>query len=370
MTTAAKTRVIDADAHVIETEHTRDYMDPSEEKFRPVLAVPRGKDPEGRRLSREYWVVDGKVRGFRFPTLSEMQLRERSQRSGRNVETPQESREMDNVSLRLQHMDKLGIDTQVLHNTLFIEQVTDRPEVDVAICRSWNRWMAGVWKQGGGRLFWSCVPPLLSIPDALDQVREAREHGAVGVCMRPIEGSRVISDPYFYPVYEEALRLDMPIVIHIANASPAVCDVLRSPHDPGSGFATFRAPTVIACHTLMVSELPRLFPTLRWGFVETAAQWVPWVAREAASRWAGDGRAFPEDPLRHFNIFVTCQNDDDLPYLVQQCGDDHFMIGTDYGHFDPSSNVDAITEFKQSRGLSPESIEKIVNRNPAQFYGL
>lgn len=370
MTTAVKNRVIDADAHVIETEHTWDFLDPEEQKYRPLLAMPRGGDQEGRRFSREFWVIDGKIRGFRFPTLTEMVMRERSQRSGRNVETPQQAREMDNVELRVRHMDKLGIDVQVLHNTLFIEQVTDRPEVDVAICGAWNRWMADIWKQGAGRLCWSCVPPLLSIPDALDQIREARRNGAVAVCMRPIEGSRIISDPYFYPVYEEAVRLGMPIVFHIANGSPAICDIFRSPYDPGSGFALFRAPTVIACHTLLVSELPRRFPDLKWGFVETAAQWVPWVLREAASRWASDSRTFPENALEAFNVFVTCQNEDDIGYLVQQCGDDHFLIGTDYGHFDPSSNVDAITEFKRTSGLSPQSIEKIVSHNPARFYGL
>ena len=31
------TTTIDSDAHVVETDHTWDFMDPSEEKYRPQL---------------------------------------------------------------------------------------------------------------------------------------------------------------------------------------------------------------------------------------------------------------------------------------------------------------------------------------------
>jgi hypothetical protein len=31
---------IDADAHVVESEHTWDYMDPADRQYRPVLVTP------------------------------------------------------------------------------------------------------------------------------------------------------------------------------------------------------------------------------------------------------------------------------------------------------------------------------------------
>ena len=58
-------------------------------------------------------------------------------------------------NLRIKEMDEAGIDIQVLHNTLWIEQVTQRPDVEAALCRSWNRWLAEVWQQSQGRLRWS-----------------------------------------------------------------------------------------------------------------------------------------------------------------------------------------------------------------------
>jgi uncharacterized protein len=366
MATQTRIPVIDADAHVIETERTWDYLEPSEQRFRPLLyASPQ--DP-----TRQYWVIEDKIRGFRFPTLTEQQLRDLSQRSGRNVETPQAARELDDVQLRLQHMDALGIDIQVLHNTLWIEQVAQRPDVEAALCRSWNRWLAEVWQQSQGRLRWSCVVPTLLLDEAIEQMRAAKEHGAVAVCMRPLEGERGMTDPYFYPIYEEASRLDMAIAVHIANGNPANCELWR--YLPGSrrlnGFALFRAPTVLACFVLLLSDVPHLFPHLRWGFIEASAQWVPWIYNEAARRYEAEGKRFPEDAFQTYKIFVTCQTDDDLPWILQYAGEHSLVIGTDYGHTDPSSELDAISVLRQMDGISQETKDRILSHNPKALYHL
>ena len=38
--------------------------------------------------------------------------------------------------------------------------------------------------------------------------------------------------------------------------------------------------------------------------------------------------------MEAFRLFVTCENTDDLPYIVQETGEDGLVIGTDYGHTD------------------------------------
>ena len=218
---STRLKTIDADAHVVESERTWDFLEPSEEKYRPRLFFT----PDDH--IKRYWVVEDRIAGLRLPNLSDYDLQQFSEVAGRNVVTPQAAREMDDVGLRLKHMDELGIDIQVLHNTLWIEQVTTKPAVDVALCGSWNRWLAHIWKQGKGRLRWSCLVPTTSLPDAIDQMRFAKENGAVAVCMRPIEGNRSLTDAYFYPIYEEAAKLDMAIAIHIANGNPANCELHR-----------------------------------------------------------------------------------------------------------------------------------------------
>src|SRR5512134_50003 len=105
--------IIDADAHVVETEHTWDYLEPSEKKFRPKL-FQSADDPNA-----QYWFLDGNATGFRNPTLSEQELMALSKETGRELNTAREARELRDVELRLRHMDELGIDTQILFNTMW-----------------------------------------------------------------------------------------------------------------------------------------------------------------------------------------------------------------------------------------------------------
>jgi predicted TIM-barrel fold metal-dependent hydrolase len=233
MNTDTNTRVIDADAHVVECAHTWDFMDPSDRQYRPISLETR--EEAGVRL--QFWVIDGKVRGFRFPAFSAEELERRSRQVGRKFADEQEARELGNVDLRIEHMDKIGVDVQVLHNTMFIESATDRAAVEVALCKSWNRWLADIWKQGKGRLRWSCMAPTLSMTDALDQIRWSKENGACAVLMRPIEGQRLLADPYFYPIYDEAQKLDLAIAIHIANGSPICITTRCASRRPFTAFA-------------------------------------------------------------------------------------------------------------------------------------
>ena len=108
---------IDADTHVIETEHTWDYMEESEAKFRPVLVSPEN-DP------RQFWLIDGRI----FSTRTNM-----------NRSIPPSTLELRDIEARLRHMDDLGVDIQVLYPSLFLRPLTSRPEVELAICRSYNR---------------------------------------------------------------------------------------------------------------------------------------------------------------------------------------------------------------------------------------
>ena len=66
---------------------------------------------------------------------------------------------MRDIEGRLRHMDDLGVDVQVLYpTTMALGQISPRPEVDVAMSRSYNRWLGDVWRQGHGRLRWIAVP--------------------------------------------------------------------------------------------------------------------------------------------------------------------------------------------------------------------
>ncbi|HEX9879477.1 MAG TPA: amidohydrolase family protein, partial [Candidatus Binatia bacterium] len=250
------------------------------------------------------------------------------------------------------------------HNSLWLSLVTEDPEAETALCRSYNRWMGKTWEQGKERLRWSCVPPTLSIPEAVQEVRWCKDHGAVGICLRPLEGNRHLTDPYFFPIYEEAEKLDIPITVHIANACPSHVELVKQ-----SLFWRFRVPTVAACHTYLKSDVPETFPKLRVGFIEAGAQWLVWVL-EGVVRVLNLPKEAIRDLMAEKRVWVACEYEDHLPYILQYAGEDHLIIGTDFGHTDPFSNVRALTAFVERRDVSAKVKKKIVEDNARAFYAL
>jgi predicted TIM-barrel fold metal-dependent hydrolase len=354
---------IDSDAHVVESEHTWDFMDPADQKYRPLIVRPRGEN------GGEYWYIDGKIRGLVRVILTAKEIADVAERTGRNMGSSRETREMENVPARLRHMDELGIDTQVLYPTVFIEQIADKAEWEIAISRGYNRWLADIYKQGQGRLRWICVLPLLDMSASLEELRFCRQHGACGVFMRGIEGNRMITHPYFYPLYEEVSRLDMAVGVHVGNGNPQVLDLV-SQYNGGGSFWKFRIPVIGACHSVMMSEVPRLFPKLRFHWAEAAAQWIPYVVKDLRRRWGAIGRDLPENPLKEYRQYVTCQTDDDVDYILKYSGEDNITIGTDYGHNDQSTEVEALRILKTQGVISERQYEKIAYHNPKELFGL
>lgn len=353
--------IIDADAHVVETEATWNFMDPDEAAFRPIIAVDR-MSPED---SKQYWVIDGKVRGFPRSAVTG-DLAAASARAHRNMEAPEESRNMENIEVRLKHMDELGIDVQVLQPTIFIEQVADRPEVEIALCKSYNRWLTQIWRQAPKRLPWVAMLPLLDIDASLRELHEAVKGGACGVFLRGFEVDRSLDDPYFFPVYEEASKLNIPMIVHVGNATSGVLDVTR-----GNGFAAFRLPCVAAFHSLIMSGVPEKFPDLRFGFLESAASWVPFAITDLQRRFPGRrGRDLPTNVMKEYRMWVACQTDDDIAYIVKYSGEDNLIIGTDYGHSDQSTEIEALRTLQDDAALDKKLVDKIMYDNPKALYAL
>jgi len=339
--------VVDADTHVIETERTWEYMGLSEEAFKPTSV--QETSPSGE--IRQFWLIDGR----RFP-----------RRANIGLETSEATREMTDIEARLAHMDQLGVDVHVLYPTIFLRPLTDRPEVELALTRSYNRWLADIWAMGKGRLRWAAVLPLLSMEQALEEVRWASQQGACAVFMRGLEGERRISDPYFYPLYEEASRLDLPVGVHSATGSFTLHDFFRD--EPG--FCKFKLAVIGAFHSLVYDEIPERFPRLRLGFIEVAAQWVPYAVQDLAKRFKRRGKELPKDLFRDYRLYVACQTDDDLAYVLRYTGDGQLIIGSDYGHADTSSELEALRNLKRQGGVDPAAVDKILGENPSAFYGL
>ncbi|NKB20877.1 MAG: amidohydrolase family protein [Alphaproteobacteria bacterium] len=346
---------IDSDAHVLETTKTWEYLEGDDKRYTPYIVTqthgPELKANDGTNTQHNYWLIGNRPMG-----------------KDRNVGTEMSRAiaEMEDIPGRLAHMDELGIETQVLYPTLYLRPVTDDINADLALTRAYNRWVADVSKQANGRMRWIALPPMRSPNLIRDEMKFAKDNGACGIFLRGLECDRAIGDPTFYPLWEIASDLDMPICMHSGNGSVFHHDFFES----DTSFTKFKLAVVGAFHTLIEKQIPAKFPDIRWGFIEVSAQWVPYVLCDLEDRFRRNGWDWFENPLKENNMYVACENTDHLDYIVKYAGEDNLVIGTDYGHHDPSSEVMAVKLLREDDRLAPGVADKILDDNARALYGL
>jgi uncharacterized protein len=381
------TGIIDADTHIIESENVWNQFNEKLIHRRPVGVVHQ--DPKsGARRTR--WVINGELvprpdgKGGQALATPPVEAAEREAREWR-------TKSLEDVPGRLADADKMGVDVQVVYPTLFIAHITDDAELDVELSWAYNRWLADAHDRGGDRLRWVAVLPFTDIDASIEQLNWSREHGAVGFMARGMEGDRSLAEPWFFPVYEEASRLNMPMCIHTGPGSPTISSVIDN--RIGGSFPGVRMLPLIAFQNLVTNRIPEKFPDLRIGFIETGASWVPYVLHYVERDWhrkktLQDAHLGPE-LFRDYRIFVACESDEDIPYLAGYIGEDNLISGSDYGHHqgqlptmqavslenrrlggDPSADLAVVGELRGREDLTPNVVDKILKENPKRFYGI
>ena len=172
--------VVDADTHIAESERMWDLIDAEMRPRRPVLlSLP---DDTLYKDWNATWLIDGNIfpkpvgkGGFRLitPSAAKNQLARKDINLG--------CRELTDIPARLADMDRAGIAAQVVYPTLFLIYLTDDAELDVALCRAYNRFMADACAKSNSRIRWVVVPPLRSIENR-SRKSKRRNHKAPAGC--------------------------------------------------------------------------------------------------------------------------------------------------------------------------------------------
>ncbi len=356
------TSVIDADTHVDETEATWEYMPPEDQRFKPIVDLYANPDAAPDRPQLRDWVVEG---------IRTRRVVRNDAKSG----TKLEARELLDVATRLRHMDELGTEVQVIYPTFFLHVPASTPEAQIALARSYNRWLADRCAESKGRLRWVCVPPLVDLEASIEELRFAKDHGACGVFKKgDDEVGFQPNDPYFFPIYEEAERLDMPICFHTGSGSP----------DERRGLMRSKAPAINGVYSLLEDNVPARFPALRIGCVESGASWVPFAdyqlrrlydRHELSSNVTGRKLEFKleDDIFKSNRVYVACQVDEDITMILNYIGEDNLLIGSDYTHQDTSHELEfrrMLEERVEREEIPATVVVKMTHDNPKAFYGL
>ena len=367
--------IIDADTHIAESESMWKYFDPSMYQRRPVMVS--APDDTLYRDFNVLWLIDGNIfpkasgkGGFRIITPTA------SKREAARTDISLGCREITDVAARLADMDKAGVETQVIYPTLFLIQLTDDAKLEIALCGAYNKFLGEVYRNSNNRLRLVTVLPLKSIDESIKQMHEAKQNGAVGIFFSGIVGSLTLNNPHFFPIYAEAEKLGLPICVHTGQSSRHFLDFFDL--ELNGTFAASHLPRIIGFRDLVAGEIPEKFPTLKFGFLEVSASWVPFLYHHL-KRSARPRPSFPnarwkhascKDLCRDYRIYVACEADEDIPYLAEYIGADNLLIGSDYGHNDPAEEKALVQTMQTREDLSEGLAEQIMSDNPKRFYGL
>jgi predicted TIM-barrel fold metal-dependent hydrolase len=358
--------MIDADAHVEESAATWEEIEPAFKLRKPVaVTLPADTFMGGFNAA---WAIDGQLRYVGATPTSGANAQKKP------VSIP--AQELTDVGARLKDMDKFGIQKQVIYPTVWLVCLAEEKELEAALARAWNTFMAKRCKESGGRLFYSAVVPFRSPQAAVEEIKRVKQMGgAVSLFVRGIEWDMPLSHPSFYPIYQEAEKQDIAIAVHLGFGSPVINRMfeaiprapsdMRFPFVPPRSLPLLRMMIPYGFETIVTAALPDQFPKLRWAFLEAASAWI------VSSLGCLKGPAAKNGPkyIAEGKIFITCEPDEDLRYIVDKIGPDVLVMASDYPHEDDFRHDDFGAGLEEHK-LGNAVLEKILYKNPARLYAL
>lgn len=295
-------------------------------------------------------------------------------------EHPDDLRErlFDLGKLRLQAMDRAGIDVQVLsHGGPAFHRL--EPAVGVELARRANDKLHETIRAKPERFAaFASLPagdPQASADELERTVTSLGFKGAMVHGITLLDGKwSFIDDKRFWPIFERAQALDVPIYIHSARPHPAVieayykdyADELPGLLTAGWGFTIETATQVVR---LILSRVLEKYPKLQFivGHMGESIPFSLWRIEKAISRAGKRHVCFRDLFCEHFHI--TTSGNFSIPALlcsVLEMGADRIMFSVDYPYED---NLEGI-EWIRSAPLSEGDRQKILYRNAARLLKL
>lgn len=228
----------------------------------------------------------------------------------------------------LQHLEEGGIDCQLLSPRPFTLMHSEQPPTIVRwFCEETNDIIALACEAFPDRFRGVCGLPQGAGTEPAEWVGELRrcvnDLGFVGGMLNPdpYEGTGSppgMSDRWWYPIYEAACELDVPLLVHSASCKPPARE---------SYTLHFITEETINVIDVVNSELLSDFPTLKLIFSHGGGA-IPYQAGRFMSRASGSGERFI-DRLRRVYFDTCLYTRDALELLIKTVGPDRCLFGTE-----------------------------------------
>ncbi|MCA1454272.1 amidohydrolase [Bradyrhizobium sp. BRP22] len=276
--------------------------------------------------------------------------------------------------IRLRAMDEAGIDVQVLsHGAPAAQKLS--PDIAVDLTQRVNDRLAEACARHPDRFAAFAALPT-PVPDqaARELERCIKDLKFKGAMIHGLTNGLFIDDKRFWPIFEVAEKLDVPIYLH-----PSVphAEVTRHYYDDyARDFPTvirpawgFTVETATAAIRLILSRALERYPRLQiiLGHLGETLPFLLWRIDQALSRPGQQSLSFRKQFCEHFHI--TTSGNFSTPALIcsmLELGIDRIMFAVDYPYVVNQDGTDWIKQLQ----LSPDDKRKLVGDNAARLLKL
>ena len=270
----------------------------------------------------------------------------------------------------LKLMDERNIDVQLLGPRPIAMWHWTRPFLQERWCRITNDVIARIVKLHPDRFVGMAQLPQNSKVDTRNCVAElercVKELGFAGAYINPDPaGDRQVPgmhEEYWYPLYEKAQQLDVPLMVHPSISYDRRLEVIPANYQMNNYIEEF-----IAMHVLSHSNVFQTFPRLRVVICHCGG---------ALNRFIPTDHHIAQKDLSKNLFYDACAYDDDfLTAAIKQKGVDQMLFGTEApgsgGATRPDtgrSSDDLVPVIDSLKILSTEDKIKIFNKNPLRVF--
>ncbi|MFZ3215975.1 MAG: tryptophan 2,3-dioxygenase family protein [Candidatus Acidiferrales bacterium] len=272
------------------------------------------------------------------------------------------------VNVRLEQMDRDGVDRQVISATPVLFAYNREPRHALDCARLFNDVALELCSRGDGRLQALCQVPLQDIDASCAELTRCMRAGHLGVQIGNHVGDKNLDDPGILTFLHHCADQGAAVLVHPWDMMAAQ----RMPKYMMPWTVGMPAETQLSLVALIVSgAFDRLPASLRICFAHGGGSFAFLLGRlQNAWQHQEIARGVSEFPPNHYlsRFYVDSAVFDErtLQFLVEIMGSDRVLLGSDYPFPLGEERVGAL--IRGSR-LSPQVTEKLLGANASSWLG-
>lgn len=277
------------------------------------------------------------------------------------------------IDKRLKEMAKGQVDMQALSIVqpgIFWAE----PELGLNLCQMVNEGISQICKKYPAHFVAIASVPLQDVGRAIGELERAVHHlGCKGVSLGTNINGVDLDDPAFFPFYQRAEELNIPIFVHPFNIEGDHARLI--PYGLEGGALGFMLENTIAMARVIFGGVLEKYPNLRFCFAHLGGAFPYLIGRldKAAERRPQIRSNISKPPsfyLRKMYIDAAYFYSPAILCALASIPEDHILFGTDYPFSIGDSLEKAVSQLKNDSHLSESLKQKILSSNPVCFLGI